>query len=130
MKVKELIFKMIQNLKKNDDFTFCETLIEKISIPSQVTEIGEAAFCDEFIKRIYIPEDSKLSKIGKEAFVNTFFKSISLPSKSIIIGEGTFSNYSIKIIEFGDNSMIKYIESALKGISHEVIVMIPEIFSL
>lgn len=55
-----------RQLKKNHFFV---SYIEEITIPSQVTQIGERAFAlYKKLRKIEIPNDSKLRKIEKEVF--------------------------------------------------------------
>lgn len=75
-----------------DERAFGYSMINSITIPNSVEEIGEEAFyhCKEF-EEIEIPNSVTL--IGESAFENcTYLKGISLPESVKIIGDYAFNN--------------------------------------
>lgn len=77
--------------------------IKRFEIPSSVKQIGNHCFC--FCKELedfVVPFNSKLQVIGDGAFSNTSIRCISFPSKIEKIGSHVFTNCTkLEIIEFG-----------------------------
>lgn len=65
-------------------YSFSDSLIERIIIPSSVTKIGEFAFfhCNK-LKKVEIEGNSELRSIEKSAFANSSIESISIPSSVV-----------------------------------------------
>ncbi|KAK8840839.1 hypothetical protein M9Y10_027666 [Tritrichomonas musculus] len=104
---------------------FFNSSIVKIFIPPQVTKIGDDAFTScKKLKRIEIPNDSKLQTIGS-SFLLSQIESIFIPPNVTEIGFGAFHECkNLKIIEFAENSRIK--NSVKDIISTNVVIMIPK----
>lgn len=65
-------------------YSFSDSLIERILIPSSVTKICEFAFfhCNK-LKKVEIEMNSELRSIEKSAFANSSIESISIPSSVV-----------------------------------------------
>lgn len=85
-------------------------LIEKIQIPSHVTEICEYAFYHCYkLKEIVIQSDSELKVIGRLAFCFTNIKCLSIPNHLTNIGDNAFFFSRINKIEIPTDSKLREI---------------------
>ncbi|MGC7178419.1 leucine-rich repeat domain-containing protein [Metamycoplasma hominis] len=86
---------------------FFNSVIQSVTIPGSVKEIGESAFSGcRNIKEVFLNEG--LEKIGTGVFSNTNIESISIPGSVKEIGESAFSGcWNLKkVIYKGDASNI------------------------
>lgn len=76
---------MNSKVQKISNSSFKYSSIEKISIPSNCTQICEFSFqgCLH-LRNIEIQKDSKLQFIGESAFSETAIESISIPSNATL----------------------------------------------
>ena len=96
-------------------FNACK-LFNKITIPANVTEIGESAFAStsSYIDTIEFAANSKLMKIGHRAFAGCGITSIVIPASVITIADQAFSSCAYlqsfvvednsNLVTLGDNS--------------------------
>ena len=79
------------NLEYIGDWAFngCSNLKE-ITLPASVEMIDDNAFYVSGLEKIYIPENTKLSYIGKEAFAATSLTEFSIPSTVEYVGRNVF----------------------------------------
>ena len=108
--VYDVLFYAYKNIKKVKIPSFIKriasaafdlSLIEKVVIPSNVTEIGKWSFgtCQN-LDRIDIPSNSELKIIGESSFIFTGIRSFSITSNVKEIGKGAFDLCSnLKLIE-------------------------------
>ncbi|KAK8892795.1 hypothetical protein M9Y10_030038 [Tritrichomonas musculus] len=99
-------------IKKIASNAFSYSLIEKVSIPSQVIQIDEFAFfwCSQ-LKTVEIPNDSDLQKIGKLAFACSSIERFFIPQQVKTICEASFTHcYHLKTVEIPLNSELQKIE--------------------
>lgn len=74
-------------------YAFCESTIETITIPSNVTTIDEGAFSNCInLKTVKFAPNSKLKHIREFSFNNVSIREILIPSKTTIIDKNSFSN--------------------------------------
>lgn len=93
--------------------SFSNSLIESVSIPSQVTHICEKAFCYCYkLSQIEFEKDSELTTIGVDSLSNTSIQHIVIPRHVTRICEGAFFDCSkLRCVDFQPNSELKTIES-------------------
>ena len=91
-------------------FNFCE--IQSVSIPSNVTRIGEGCFsCCNKLRKVEIPDDSKLEVIGEGAFSSSRIESIKIPIHVKQIHAAAFCNCSfLQSVEIREDSELQTIE--------------------
>lgn len=77
-------------IKYIDSYSFDQSALESIVIPSEVIEIGAGAFSCRHLQHIEFASNSKLQRIEEYAFLYTSFQSITIPSEVIDIKEGCF----------------------------------------
>ena len=84
--------------KVNDSFTyigdwsFSETGISEITIPSTVTSIGKYAFLDSDVESITFDETSSLQEIGEYAFSGcSKLSTLEIPDSVVSIGDSVFA---------------------------------------
>ena len=61
-----------------ETYKYTHSLLENITLPEGVKEIGEKAFNNSSVESVKLPES--LSKIGREAFSESALKSVAVPS--------------------------------------------------
>lgn len=106
-----------QVLKKIEIDAFAFSSIEKVVIPSGVSEICEAAFvtCLQ-LEMVEIPHDSQLEKIGKNAFTCTNIEKIFIPHSVTQIKLGTFYDCRcLENVEFPCDSELQVIKNEAFG---------------
>lgn len=106
---------------------FRESLIERITIPSHVTEIGSLAFsnCNK-LKIIEFQKNSELKTIGRCAFRNSLISSFVIPASVSRIGDEAFVEiYDSLIIEISENSQLQKINISWFDNSIESVIMTP-----
>ena len=71
-----------------DTKSFRFSNIESITIPPSVTKIRENSFCfTNYLKKVIIPNNSKLQAIEKDTFYDSSIECIEIQSKSIELKE-------------------------------------------
>ncbi len=87
----DITFEEESKLLLIDDYTFANSNLHKIEIPSSVVKIGMSAFygCSN-LTEVIINNDSALSVIDENAFSYTSIKTINLTSHLYTIGAGAF----------------------------------------
>ncbi|MDY4580886.1 MAG: leucine-rich repeat protein, partial [Candidatus Methanarcanum hacksteinii] len=106
------------NIDSISDYSFAQSDISSVSIPSSVTYIGAYSFCDSLIEQVIIQNDSLLEVISDYAFKGcknlTFFQINGLSEKNegLSIGTHAFtrSDGSVELdplkFEFKENTRI------------------------
>ncbi|KAK8892239.1 hypothetical protein M9Y10_029462 [Tritrichomonas musculus] len=92
-------------------YSFGQSTIEKIVIPSSVKSICKVAFyCCKLLESVEIPKDSKLENIGSSAFYFTSIRKIFIPAGITEICIGTFDLCKkLQQIEFPSDSKLEII---------------------
>jgi hypothetical protein len=84
-------------------------LLERIDVPSSVTQIGECAFlhCKE-LRAAAFGDDSALEVIGERGFAGCLsMQRVDIPSAVTLIGEGAFSECrGLRAVAFGGRSSL------------------------
>ena len=104
---------------------FKYALFEKITIPSKITSIKYESFreCENLTFVDFNPH-SQLKVIEKGAFKYSNLVSFSLPIHVESIGDEAFYKTNLKIIEFPDESELKFIgENSFKKNQIEIVLM-------
>ena len=119
-------FQKDSQLQIIDCHSFQRTSIEKISIPSKVTELKMAAFHDCMnLRSIDIPFDSELRRINLGAIDNTLIASIYIPSKIEYFEKSIFKDCEkLQIIEFASKNIIEKIRKCVFPENESLIIMI------
>ena len=116
-----------RDIEKIGEYWFCESVLEKIVIPSNVKEIQEGAFRNcENLRKVVFEEGSALKKIGPNAFygcirfTNIIFPEgleeidlyafylnnidcVSFPSSFRTVAQGAFANcMNLKVVKFNE----------------------------
>ena len=105
------------SIKQIGPYSFCRSLIESITIPSEVTVIEKKAFYDcKNLQQIEFAKNSKLQIIEKGVFNGTSIKSIIIPPEVKKIGKKAFYDCKkLQQIEFSKDSKLQTIgEDAFK----------------
>ncbi|KAK8839174.1 hypothetical protein M9Y10_032101 [Tritrichomonas musculus] len=85
----------MQHIKQIGSHAFVNSNISRISIPSQITHMGDGAFRNcQNLDYVEIKPDSKLVKIMEAAFYNTKIDEFKIPSSVTSIGDYAFSECS------------------------------------
>lgn len=99
-------------LRKIGDSAFSGTCISKISLPDEVTVIGESAFSDcEYLSKVYMP--SKIEEIGNSAFSGCKSASLALTKNLRRVGSGAFGG--CEIVSWTNSKVLEYIGAAAIG---------------
>ena len=93
---------------EEDAFTGTNTL-ESISLPASVTSIGAYAFYETYLKSVTFAEESQLTEIGEAAFCETSIQTITVPSSVMQIGERAFKDSGLNSITFEEESSLESI---------------------
>ena len=101
--------------------------ISRISIPSQITHIGDGTFRNsQNLDYVEIKPDSTLVKIMEAAFYNTKIDEFIIPSSVTSIGDYAFNETSIESLDIPEDSKLtKISESAFANCSELKKVTIP-----
>ena len=89
-------------------FNSCLSL-NKIVIPSGITEIGGCAFAGSGLREVCFAEDSQLTQISDGSFFGTQLVSVDIPATVHTIGESAFGSTPLKTVTFGSNSQLRVI---------------------
>ncbi len=82
--------------------------LNKINISPLVEELSKSIFLyNENLKDVYIPENSKLKKIGDSAFMHTAVAELMLPSFEIEISNTAFGEYAHNLENLSLKSYVK-----------------------
>lgn len=93
-----------------DSFSDCQ--FTELFIPLQIETICEGAFNGSKLRRIEIPQDSIVTKIGESAFANSMIERIFIPKHVTVISEFTFSEcMNLVSVEFHPDSELVIIET-------------------
>lgn len=99
--------------------------ITDVTIPAKVTEIGDYAFADTFLKKVIFKGDV-VTTIGGSAFEDTNLTSIVIPQNVTTIGSFCFSDCSdLKTVTFRGNA-VKIIERYAFNGTGLTSIVIPE----
>lgn len=110
-----------------NSFEYCEELT-KIELNPQLLQIGECAFsyCRK-LKKVFVPENSELQKIEKEAFQYSQIESFIIPSHIRKIGESVFFKcQNLQIIEIQYSPSLRFNLNVF-DYSEQAIIMKPPI---
>lgn len=95
--------------------------LNKVSIPSYVTQIGKEAFADSRLVSVDFEDNNRLVDIGISAFSGTNIKEISIPDSVQSIDMEAFSYISnLTKVEFGSNSKCESIGARAFSYSHKL----------
>lgn len=114
-------------IKQIASFAFSESKIEKVIIPRPITLIGEKSFhyC-QMLKRLEIPNESKLQIIDNKAFSESSIECFYIPRHIRAICEYAFCYcYHLKILEFDENIEMTNIPIDGFNFGNKTIIMIP-----
>ncbi|VEH03836.1 Autolysin [Slackia heliotrinireducens] len=70
-------------------FATADEQFESVTLPTQLVEVGDRAFCGSGITKIVFSQ--KLTTIGMQAFANNNLVSVSLPNTVTTLGQGAFA---------------------------------------
>ena len=109
--VKIVNFPQNSQLSSINKYAFSNSLIEKISIPSSLTQIEDFAFSScKFLKNIEFPDDIKLATLGSNAFSYSSIRRIKIPSSVLKIENGAFYYcQQLFSIEFSEGTKLQSI---------------------
>ena len=101
--LKTVIFENDSKLEKIGDYSFKNTKLTSIVIPSNVEKIGAFAFADTKLENILIPRN--VEKIGSGAFRNTELESVTFEEESTLeeISASVFYNTKLTNIIFPES---------------------------
>lgn len=111
-------------------YAFSESLIDCISIPSNIIQIGEGAFQSSQLAQIEFSKDTKFEIIEKNMFNYTKLEKISISSRIKKICEGAF--YFCKYferIDIPNNSELQVIERDVFACTQIRCIFIPSLIS-
>jgi len=105
-----------QNLSVIGNYAFARTSISEISIPKTVYNMGVAAFngCKNLAK-VNIPADSILTTIEKQAFSGTAITEFDVPASVTVIGYAAFSCENLQRVTVPYGSNLKFISPYVAG---------------
>lgn len=120
------------NIKKIGSFSFSQSFIEKVFIPTEIIEICEGAFHScKFIQKVEFASDSKLQTIDKEAFYGCTFHEISIPKHVKQLCNSCFAwCLNLESVEIPENSELEKIESAALSVTCIEEISIPSNLSV
>ncbi|MGC7176050.1 leucine-rich repeat protein, partial [Metamycoplasma hominis] len=92
-----------KNITEIGNRAFFHSVIQSVTIPGSVKEIGKSSFSDcKILKEVTLNEG--LEKIGAEAFKYTNIKSITIPGSVKEIGDFAFNSSIISYISINSNN--------------------------
>ncbi|MBQ7039127.1 MAG: leucine-rich repeat protein [Clostridia bacterium] len=105
-----------QNLSVIGNYAFARTSISEISIPATVYNMGVAAFngCKNLAK-VNIPANSILTTIEKQAFSGTAITEFDVPASVTVIGYAAFGCEKLQRVTVPYGSNLRFISSGVAG---------------
>ena len=93
------------NLSMIPSWTFQNSGLTAVVIPSSITSIGEGAFNNTRLSSVVFADGSKLKSIGNSAFQScSFLKSVTIPASVMSLGEYSFNNCnSLKAVTLAED---------------------------
>jgi hypothetical protein len=109
--VSEVTFESGTQLERIKKYTFAETGLKKVRIPSSVEYIGQHCFYQcKYLGKVTFEPGSKLGRIGESAFSGTGLKKIQIPASVETIENSCFCGCDdLSEVEFGSGSKLRYI---------------------
>ena len=100
-------------LKRIGDRAFAGQIMDTMTIPYSVTEIGNNAFTGCYLSEIIFETGSQLEGIDYEAFQRCSLQSIDIPDSVTGLGSGVFYNCdSLSYVGIGPNSRLEFLPPA------------------
>ena len=148
--LKEVIFQNDSQLQFIDECAFHIAKVEQIVLPKKLKIINESAFClCTRLWRVKFPDDCEIKYINTNAFAHTVIKYIEIPKSITKLPDGVFHSSSLRcisippniieidktafdfdqafqIIEFDENSKLKYIATKMFKKCRQTLIMIPQ----
>lgn len=123
-------FTIPPNIREISSYSFQQTSIKSVAIPSESRRIKEGAFSNcQQLRQASIQKDSKLEIVGKSSFSASSIESIFVPTKETEICEGAFSGCKqLRKVEFANDSVLQIIgKKAFESSSIEHILIPPHV---
>ena len=126
-KIENLTFEADSSLKYIGCSAFTSNLINKVTIPSSVEELGSCimphsgslmngAFADNKLSSVTFEKNSKLKYIGYKSFSDNQITSVNIPPSVETIDASAFKNNKVTTVDFPINGNLKKImTSAFKN---------------
>ncbi|KAK8838471.1 beta-1,3-glucan linked protein [Tritrichomonas musculus] len=112
--IKKIEFDSNSEVNLIDDYSFANSSLEEITIPSSVTKIGEGSFylCNK-LQNVCFLNDSKLKTIGKLAFAKSSLKLVSIPRNVVEICEKAFHDCGqFNELKFAEDCKLRFIKES------------------